>query len=402
EIGLERLFQNLDQMAFPIHTMDDVQKIATISASGDSEIGSAIRSCFEKVGKEGVIVIEEGKGTQTEIEWVQGIEVDRGYVSAYFCTNQDRMRVEMEDPYLLIADQKISSAQDLLPLVQQVNAMGGSLLIIAESLEGDALSTLVLNKLRGILKVAAIQSPSFGDKRRLFLEDLAVLTGAEVISEGKGLSLKEATIAQLGRAEKVLAYKEKTVIVGGKGEQKKIESRVLHFENEMQTIESFLKKQELQKRKAIFLGGAAFIRVGAMTDSEMKRKKQIFEDALHSTRAACAGGVVPGGGVALLRAAKALEQEECLKEEKVGFDLFLRACFSPFRQIVLNAGWDPSLMMNEVLAKESSYGFNAVTEKIEDFSISGILDPVKGVKVSLAHAVSMAGIVFLSEVLIEL
>ena len=400
EKGLELLFQKIDQMATPIHTAHDIENIATVAASGDQEIGKMISLSFEKAGKEGVIAIEEGKGTTTEMEWVQGMELDRGYASPYFCTNQDRMSVELEDPYILITDQKIRTAQDLLPILQQVNATGDSLLIVAEEIDGDALSTLVLNKLRGILKVAAIKAPSFGEKRKALLEDLAILTHAQVITEDKGLLLKNAEIGQLGKAGRVSISKEKTAIVDGRGEKGQIDARILQIEKESKTVTSKFEKEELQKRKAKLLGGAALIRVGAPTESEMKRKKQSFEDSLHSTKAALAEGIVTGGGIALLRASKTLEKKRLPQEEEAGLQLLLRACAAPFRQIVINTGFEPSVIMSEVLAKEAPFGFNALTEKVEDLFASGIIDPVKVIKESLSHAVSMAGVVFFSEVLI--
>lgn len=398
EKALEALLKQIDAMAVAIKSGAETRNIATVSASGNSEIGQCIADCFAKVGKEGVISVEEGKGTQTAIEIVEGMQLDRGYVSAYFSTNNEKMIAELNHPFLLVTDKKISSAQEILPILQHIAATSSELLIIAEEIEGDALSTLVVNKLRGTLKVAAIKAPGFGDRRKALLEDIAILTGAQLITEEKGLSLRDATADLLGRADQILVGKEKTTIVGGKGDREAIEARVGQIGSEIQKTTSSYDKEKLEERKAKLQGGVAVIRVGAPTESEMKKNKQMFEDSLNATRSALEEGVVPGGGVALLRAAKEVSIS-LGREEQIGVQILLKSCEAPLRQIVANAGFDPSVVVNEVLEKGPSFGFNAVTEKVEDLVKAGVIDPAKTVKSSVVHAVSVAGVVLLSEAL---
>ncbi len=396
---LEKLLKEIDALSLEVKNNQDTQNIATVSASGNVEVGEKIAQCFQKVGKEGIVAVEEGKGTETAIELVDGMQLARGYVSAYFSTNMEKMLVEMAHPAVLITDKKISSAQEILPILEHVATTGKSLLLIADDIEGDALSTLVVNKLRGTLKVAAIKAPGYGDGRKALLEDIAVLTGGTVVSEEKGLILRDAGIDVLGSAEQITIDKEKTTIVGGKGNHKQIEERVAQIDGELARITSNYDKEKLEERKAKLKGGVALIKVGAPTESEMKKKKQMYEDSLSSTRAALQEGIVPGGGVALLRASKALKVT-LPKEEAVGAEILLKACEAPFRQIVSNAGLDGSIMLDEVLKKEKNFGFNALSEQVEDLLKSGVIDPAKVVKSSLSHAVSMAGIVLLSEALI--
>lgn len=395
--ALEKLLKEIDSMAFTIQNNRDTRNIAAVSASGNTEIGDKIGECFEKVGKTGVVAIEEGKSTETSIELVEGMQFDRGYASAYFCTNKERLTVEMEMPNILITDKKITSAQEILPILQHIASTGQELLIIADEIEGDALSTLVVNKLRGTLKIAAVKAPGFGDRRKAMLEDLAILTGAELVSEEKGLLLRDVNAAVLGQADQILITKDKTTVVGGKGDPLELKARIAQIEAEITRTTSSYDKEKLEERKAKLQGGVAVIKVGAPTESEMKKKKQMFEDSLNSTRAALEEGIVPGGGVALLRAAIALDNSSLDKEEQVGARILLRACEAPFRRIVQNAGFDPSVVLNEVLGKDKTFGFNALTEKVEDLLQSGVIDPAKVVKQSIAHAVSMAGIVLLSE-----
>lgn len=395
--ALEKLLKEIDSMAFTIQNNRDTRNIAAVSASGNTEIGDKIGECFEKVGKTGVVAIEEGKSTETSIELVEGMQFDRGYASAYFCTNKERLTVEMEMPNILITDKKITSAQEILPILQHIASTGQELLIIADEIEGDALSTLVVNKLRGTLKIAAVKAPGFGDRRKAMLEDLAILTGAELVSEEKGLLLRDVNAAVLGQADQILITKDKTTVVGGKGDPLELKARIAQIEAEITRTTSSYDKEKLEERKAKLQGGVAVIKVGAPTESEMKKKKQMFEDSLNSTRAALEEGIVPGGGVALLRASLALDNSSLDKEEQVGARILLRACEAPFRQIVQNAGFDPSVILNEVLGKDKTFGFNALTEKVEDLLQSGVIDPAKVVKQSIAHAVSVAGIVLLSE-----
>lgn len=398
--ALEVVVKAIDAMSLEVKNNQDTKNIATVSASGNQEVGQKIAECFEKVGKTGIVTIEEGKGTETTIDIVDGMQFDRGYLSAYFVTNAERLIVEMSHANILITDKKISSVQEILPILQHVATTGQELIIIAEEIEGDALSTLVVNKLRGTLKVTAVKAPGFGDRRKALLEDIAVLTGATVVSEEKGLVLREAEADVLGRADQIVIDKEKTTIVGGKGKAGEIKARIVQIDAELAKATSSYDKEKLEERKAKLQGGVAVIKVGAPTESEMKKKKQMFEDSLNSTRSALEEGIVPGGGVALLRASRACAKLDLSKEEDVGAQILLKACEAPFKQIVTNTGYDSSVILDEVLKKEKSFGFNAISEKVEDLLKCGVIDPAKVVKISLTHAVSMAGIVLLSEALI--
>lgn len=398
---LESLLKEIDSQSLAVKNSQDTRNIATVSASGNNEIGEKIAECFEKVGKSGVVAIEEGKGTETTTEIVEGMQFDRGYLSAYFSTHAERMIVEMNQAALLITDKKIASVQDLLPILQQVAAAGQELLIIAEEIEGDALSTLVVNKLRGTLKVAAVKAPGFGDRRKAMLEDIAALTGAQVVTEEKGLILREADASVLGKVDQIIITKEKTTLVGGKGQPKEIKARIAQIDAELANTTSNYDKEKLEERKAKLQGGVAVIKVGAHTESEMKKKKQMYEDSLNSTRSALEEGIVPGGGVALLKASRSCAKPTLTKEELVGALILIKACEAPFKQIVFNTGFDSSVVLEEVLAKGGNFGFNAITEKVEDLLKCGVIDPVKVIKNSLSHAVSMAGIVLLSEALIS-
>ncbi len=398
--ALETVLKEIDALSLAVKNSQDTRNIATVSASGNKEVGEKIAECFEKVGKAGVVAIEEGKGTETSIEIVKGMQFDRGYVSAYFCTNADRLTVEMSNAAVLITDKKISSIQEILPLLQQTAAAGRELLIIADEIEGDALSTLVVNKLRGTLKVAAVKAPGFGDRRKAMLEDLAILTGAQVVTEEKGLLLREAEADVLGSADQITIDKEKTTVVGGQGDLKEVKARIAQIDAEIKNTTSNYDKEKLEERKAKLSGGVAVIKVGAPTESEMKKKKQMYEDSLNSTRSALEDGIVPGGGVALLRASRACAKLKLSKEEEVGAQILLKACEAPFKQIVSNTGFDSSVVLEEALSAEKNFGFNALTEKVEDLLKAGVIDPAKVVKFSLTHAVSMAGIVLLSEALI--
>lgn len=399
--ALESIIQEIDQMAVSIQKAEDTQNIATVSASGHEEVGKMIAECFEKVGKTGVVSIEEGKGTETVIELVEGMQFDRGYVSAYFCTNSEKLTVEMTNPAILITDKKIGSAQEILPILQQVASSGQELLIIAEDLEGDALSTLVVNKLRGSLKVAAVKAPGFGDRRKAILEDLAILTGATLVTEERGYTLREAGSDVLGYADLITIAKDKTTLVGGQGSHEAIQARVKAIEEEVAKTTSQYDREKLEERKAKLQGGVAVIRVGAPTESEMKKKKQMYEDSLNSTRAALEEGIAPGGGVALLQAARSAKTPSLSEEEMIGAQILFKACEAPFRQIVANTGLDASIVLGSVLSQnKKTFGFNALTEKVEDLLLAGIIDPVKVIKSSLRHAVSMAGVVLLSEALI--
>jgi chaperonin GroEL len=397
---LDSILKYIDQEAIAVKNSKDTCNIATISASNHVEIGKIISSCFEKSGKTGIITIEEGKGTTTVVETVEGMQIDRGYLSPYFATNQEKMTVEMENPFLLITDKKIASAQEILPILQHVASSGSSLVIIADDIEGDALSTLVVNKLRGTLKIAAIKAPGFGDRRKAMLEDMAILTGAQLVTEEQGYILRDMDADVLGRATQVVITKDKTTIVGGFGEKELLQERIVQIDGEINRATSSYDKEKLEERKAKLQGGVTVIQVGAMTESEMKNKKQMFEDSLSATRAALEEGVVPGGGVMLLQAAHSITLPKLEKEEEVGAQILLKACFAPLRQIVKNSGYDASLMVDEALKCGKTFGFNAISEKVEDFIKAGIIDPAMVVKNSLKHAVSMAGVILLTESII--
>ena len=400
ETALEEIIKEIERFSVEIKDDKQTRDIAIASASGNQEIGNMIADAFKKVGKEAVITIEEGKTIETLIEMVEGMQFDRGYTSAYFCTNPDTLTCEMKDVRILVTDKKISSVQEILPILQTIATSAQELLIIADDLEGDALSTLVVNKLRGTLKVCAVKAPGFGDRRKAILEDIAALTGATLVTESTGMYLKDADAAVLGRAEKILITKDKTTIIGGCGAPKEISSRIKQLEGEISLAKSSYDKEKLEERKAKLSGGVAVIRVGAPTEPEMKQKKQVFEDSLNSTRAALQEGVVTGGGSALLRASKAVEALKLEGDAAIGARIVVKACTAPIRQIIANAGLEGSLILQDIQAKGGNFGFNAQTESIEDLVLSGVIDPAKVVKTALTHAVSVAGIILISECLI--
>lgn len=399
--AVEAIVKEIEKAAIPVKSSKETKNIATASASGNEEIGSLIAEAMEKVGKSGVVTIEEAKGTETSIELVEGMQFDRGYISAYFCTNPDRMIAELSNsPQILLVDKKITNIHEILPTLSAIATAGKELVIIAEDIEADALSTLVVNKLRGTLKVVAIKAPGFGDRRKAILQDIAVLTGATVVSEETGMSLKEIPANVLGNAEKVIVSKEHTTVVSGKGSDKAVKARISQIDAEISTTKSSYDKEKLEERKAKLSGGVAVIRVGAVTEPELKQKKQIFEDSLNSTKAAMEEGVVPGGGIALLRASRTLDKLKLEGDEAIGVKIVATACEAPIKQIVSNAGFDGAVVLADVLQSKPNYGFNAMTDKVEDLLAAGIIDPVKVVKNCLTHAASVAGIVIISEALI--
>lgn len=398
--AVELTLKEIDKLAIATKSEEEILQIATASASGDASTGKIIAEAMSKVGKEGVIFIEEGKGIETTIELVEGMELDRGYLSSYFCTNAEAMLVEMEQPKILVTDKKITSVQEILPILQGVSSTGSPLLIIADELEGDALSTLVINRLRGSLKVAAIKAPGFGSRKKEILQDIATLTGATFITEEAGILLKDAQVDALGSAEKITISKDKTTLVGGSGSPDAIKARIKQIESNIKETTSTYDIEKLEERKAKLSGGVAVIRVGAPTEPEMKQKKQVFEDSLNSTRAAVEEGIVLGGGIALLQASRAILGMDLTKEEKLGATIVLKACESPFRQIVKNAGFDPSLLLEDVLSQKGNVGFNTVSEKVEDLLKAGVIDPAKVVKHALLFSSSTAGVILLSEALI--
>lgn len=401
EKALEATLNAIEKMAIEIKDANDILNIAKVSASNNEEIGIIIQSAIEKVGKKGVITIEEAKGTETSIDIVEGMQFDRGYMSSYFCTNNEKMTVEMNGPSILLVDKKIATIHELLPILQAVATTGKELLIIAEDIDGDALATLVINKLKSILRVAAVKAPGFGDRRKAMMQDLAALTGATLITEDAGFALKDATNEMLGSCEKVLITKDTTTIIHGAGDKKAIDARLRQIENEIKATTSSYDIEKLEERRAKLSGGVAVIRVGAATEPELKNKKQAFEDSLSSTKAAIEEGVVAGGGVALLRASQAVSSLKLEGDELLGAKLFMQACQAPLRQIAINTGHDGSVILSEVQKSNQNVGFNALTEKVEDLVAAGVIDPAKVVKHALLFASSAAGIVLISEALIS-
>lgn len=400
EKAVEAIVKEIEKSAIPIKSQQEIKNIATVSSSGNEEIGNLIAEAMEKVGKTGVITIEEAKGTTTTTEVVEGMEFDRGYLSPYFCTNAEKMIVEMKNAQILLIDKKVNTIHELLPILQAVAASGTELLILAEDLEGDALSTLVVNRLRGTLKISAVKSPGFGDRRKAMMQDIAILTGATVVSEETGLSLKEISLDVLGSAEKITISKEKTLIIHGNGSPEAIKARIKQIEKEIETTTSSYDKEKLEERKAKLSGGVAVIRVGAPTEPELKQRKQAFEDSLNSTKAAIESGVVPGGGVALLRAKKAVDKLKLEGDELIGAQIVKTACETPIKQIAANAGFDGFVILADVEKAGKNFGFNALTDRVEDLVAAGVIDPAKVVINSLIHAASIGGIVLISEALI--
>ncbi|MGN6425111.1 MAG: chaperonin GroEL [Asticcacaulis sp.] len=382
-----------------VTTNAEIAQVGTISANGDTEVGEMIAKAMEKVGNEGVITVEEAKTAETELDVVEGMQFDRGYLSPYFITNPDKMEAVLEDPYILIFDKKISSLQPMLPILEAVVQSGRPLLIIAEDVEGEALATLVVNRLRGGLRVAAVKAPGFGDRRKAMLEDIAVLTAGQVISEDLGIKLETVALDMLGRAKKVTITKENTTIVDGVGEKSEIEARVAQIKKQIEETTSDYDKEKLQERLAKLAGGVAVIRVGGSTEVEVKEKKDRVDDALNATRAAVDEGIVPGGGTALLKASKALETLEGANDDQTaGIAIVRRALQAPIRQISENAGVEGSVVVNNVLANDgTNYGFNAQTEKYVDLVADGVIDPAKVVRTALQDAASVSGLLITTE-----
>ena len=380
---------------------EKIKQVAAISANNDDFIGGLIADAMEKVGKEGVITVEEAKGTETYVDVVEGMQFDRGYLSPYFVTNSEKMETELDNPFILIHDKKISAMKDLLPVLEKVAQSGRPLLIIAEDLEGEALTTLVVNKLRGTLKVAAVKAPGFGDRRKAMLEDIATLTGGEVISEESGLSLEGTTVEQLGTAEKVVMDKDNTTVINGAGDDAAIKARVNQIKAQIETTTSDYDREKLQERLAKLAGGVAVLYVGAATEVEMKEKKDRVDDALHATRAAVEEGIVPGGGVAYIRALDALSNVHGLNEdESVGIEVIKRAIEEPLRQIAFNAGVEGSVIVNKVSEGEGDFGYNARQNKFDNLKAIGIIDPTKVARVALENAASIASMLLTTEAVV--
>ncbi len=405
--AVERATEEIKRLAKPVKG-DAIAQVGTVSANGDSTIGNIIAEAMNKVGKDGVITVEESKTMDTSLEVVEGMQFDRGYLSPYFVTDPERMEVVLENPLILIHEKKISSMKDLLPLLEQVAKMGKPMLIIAEDVEGEALATLVVNKLRGTLNIAAVKAPGFGDRRKAMLEDIAILTGGKVISEDLGIKLENVKLEDLGRAKKITIDKDNTTIVEGAGKQSDIEGRVKTLRAQIEETSSDYDREKLQERLAKLVGGVAVIKVGAATETEMKEKKARVEDAMHATRAAVEEGIVPGGGVALVRASKALEKFQINAEgegdsdEQIGVNIVRRALEEPLRQIVQNAGKEGAVVVERVRSeKNDSFGFNAQTETYEDLVKAGVIDPAKVTRTALQNAASIAGLMLTTEAMVS-
>ena len=402
DFAVDAVVKELKSNARKITSNSEIAQVGTISANGDAEIGRYLAEAMEKVGNEGVITVEEAKTAETELEVVEGMQFDRGYLSPYFVTNQDKMRVELEDPYILIHEKKLSNLQAMLPVLEGVVQSGKPLLIIAEDVEGEALATLVVNKLRGGLKIAAVKAPGFGDRRKAMLEDIAILTGGTIISEDLGIRLENVTLDMLGRAKKVSIEKENTTIVDGAGSKADIEGRTVQIRAQIEETTSDYDREKLQERLAKLAGGVAVIRVGGSTEVEVKEKKDRVDDALHATRAAVEEGILPGGGVALLRAVKALDTLEVAnQDQRVGIEIVRRAIEAPVRQIAENAGAEGSVIVGKLREKtDFSYGWNAQTGEYGDLYAQGVIDPAKVVRTALQDAASVAGLLVTTEAMI--
>ncbi|HKK46268.1 MAG TPA: chaperonin GroEL, partial [Balneolaceae bacterium] len=402
DTAVEAVVAELKKMSKEISDRNEIAQVGTISANNDEAIGNLIADAMEKVGKDGVITVEEAKGTETYLETVEGMQFDRGYLSPYFVTNSETMTAEMEEPYILIFDKKISNMKDLLPILEKVIQTGKPLLIIAEDIEGEALATLVVNKLRGSLKIAAVKAPGFGDRRKQMLEDIAILTGGTVISEERGYKLENATLDYLGTADRVNITKDDTTLVGGQGKDEDIKARVNQIKGQIETTTSDYDREKLQERLAKLSGGVAVLYIGAASEVEMKEKKARVEDALHATRAAVEEGIVAGGGVALLRAQKVLSDLKGENpDQEVGFDIISRALEAPLRTISNNAGAEGSIVVQKVKEGKDAFGYNARTEEYEDLIKAGVIDPTKVTRTALENAASVAGLMLTTEAVVS-
>jgi chaperonin GroEL len=400
EKAVELIVDELKKLSKPTKEKKEIAQVGTISANNDSAIGEIISEAMEKVGKEGVITVEEAKSMETSLEIVEGMQFDRGYLSPYFVTNAEKMETHLEDPYILLHEKKISAMKDLVPILEQIAKMGKPLLIIAEDVEGEALATLVVNKLRGTLNVAAVKAPGFGDRRKAMLEDIAILTGGTVISEDLGVKLENITLNDLGTAKRISIDKENTTVVDGGGSRDALEGRVKQIRAQVDETTSDYDREKLQERLAKLIGGVAVINVGAATETEMKEKKDRVEDALNATRAAVEEGIVPGGGVAFVRALKALEKMKLSGEEQLGVGLLSRALEEPVRQIANNAGFEGSVVVQRVIEGKDSFGFNAEKGQYEDLLKSGVIDPTKVTRFALQNAASVAGLLMTTEAMV--
>ncbi len=398
--AVEVVVEELKKLSKPTKDQKEIAQVGTISANNDESIGNIIAEAMGKVGKEGVITVEEAKGLETELEIVEGMQFDRGYISPYFVTNPEKMEVNYEDPYFLIHDKKISGMKDLLPILEQIAKMGKPLIIIAEEVEGEALATLVVNKIRGTLQVAAVKAPGFGDRRKAMLEDIAILTGGKVIAEEMGAKLENTRIEDLGRAKKVTIDKDNTTIIDGAGSREDLEGRVKQIRAQIEETTSDYDREKLQERLAKLVGGVALIRVGAATETEMKEKKARVEDALNATRAAVEEGIVPGGGVAYIRCLPALDKLQLEGDQQVGVNIVKKALEEPLKMIAQNAGQEGTIVVEKVKEKKGAFGFNAATEEYEDLVKAGVIDPTKVTRFALQNAASVASLMLTTQCMV--
>jgi chaperonin GroEL len=401
EKAVSDIVEKLQKMSIKIKSKEDMANVGAIAANNDREIGEKLAGAMEKVGKDGVITVDEGKGLQTEIEWVEGMQFDRGYLSPYFVTDPNSMQCVLEDAYVLVYEKKIGSIKDLVPLLEAVVQQGRPLLIVAEDVEGEALATLVINRLRGTFKCCAVKAPGYGDRRKAMMEDIAILTGGTAIFEALGIKLESIPLSDLGRAKKIVIDKDNTTIIEGAGKSTDIKARIDQIRREIENTTSDYDREKLEERLAKLAGGVAKVNVGAATESEMKEKKARVEDALHATRAAVEEGILPGGGVALVRAACSVKPgSDLVHDEVVGYNIVVRACRSPLTMIAENAGQDGGIVCERILAEKGNHGYNALTDKYEDLVAAGVIDPTKVARTALANAASVATLLLTSDALI--
>lgn len=397
ERAVEVVVEELKKLSIPVSGSKDIEDVGTISANNDRQIGKLIAEAMEKVGKDGVITVEDGRTQETRLDLVEGMRFDRGYMSPYFITDPERMEAALEDPYILIYEKKISAIHDLLPILQKVAQGGRPLFIICEELEGEALATLVVNKLRGTLKTLAVKAPGYGDRRKAMLEDIAILTGGKLITEDIGFKLENLTLKELGQTKRVVSDKENTTLVEGLGNKKDIQGRIALIRRQIEDTKSDYDREKMQERLAKLAGGVAVIKVGAATETEMKERKARIEDAMHATKAAVEEGIVPGGGVAYIRSQKALEGLKLAHDQQVGVNIVYRALEEPLRMIASNAGWEGSVVVNDVKKGDKNYGFNADNEQYEDLVKAGVIDPTKVSRIALQNAASIASLLITTE-----
>jgi len=401
ETAVDDVTEKLRKMSIKIKDKEAMANVASVAANNDREIGDKLAEAMEKVGKDGVITVDEGKGLEMDIEWVEGMQFDRGYLSPYFVTDPNAMQCVLEDAYVLIVEKKITNVKDMVPLLEAIVQQGKPLLIVAEDIEGEALATLVINRLRGTFQCCAIKAPGYGDRRKAMLEDIAILTGGTAVFESLGIKLESLSLAEMGRAKKVIVDKDNTTLIEGAGKSSDIKARIEQLRREIDNTTSDYDREKLEERLAKLAGGVAKVNVGAATESEMKERKARVEDALHATRAAVEEGILPGGGVALLRAAKSLKAGDDLgQDEKVGYDIVLRACRSPLKMIADNAGQDGGIVCEKVAEKKGNLGYNAMTDVYEDLVKAGVIDPTKVARTALANAASVATLLLTSDALV--